>query len=135
MASAVKQGGNTWNTYDPAEIVNDCDARTERAETDLREAQTQAVALLAGRYLPHCNTPDRRQHDAQNVSARADSAQSRSMMLANFRDLAAADVASGRPIAAVPTQRPDGSPIVFPQRVESMSIAELSALMFTRCDS
>ena len=51
MASAVKQGGNTWNTYDPAEIVNDCDARTERAEDRFaRSSDTSRCAL--GRSLP-----------------------------------------------------------------------------------
>lgn len=135
MASAVLDDDNTWNTYDPAEIVADCETRIEQAMTDLREAQTEAAALLTDRYPPHCDTADRRRHHAQYVTGGADSAHGRSMMLENLRDLAAADVASGRPIEPAPTHRPDGSPIVWRPQVGSMSIAELSALMFTRCDS
>ena len=134
MASAVLDDGNTWNTYDPAEIVADCEIRIEQAVTDLREAQTEAAALLADRYPTHCDTPDRRRHHAQNATSRADSAQSRSVMLTNVRGLAAADLASGRRIEQAPPHRPGGSP-VWRQEVRSMSIAELSALIFTRCDS
>jgi hypothetical protein len=135
MASAVMDEGNTWNTYDPAEILADCETRIEQAVADLREAQTEAAALLADRYPLHCDSPDRRRHHAQYVTGRADSAQSRSVMLSNVRDFAAADVASNRPIEPAPTHRPDGCPIAWRPQVVSMSIAQLTALMFSRHES
>ena len=135
MASAVLDDGNTWNTYDPAEILADCETRLEQALSDLREAQTEAAALLAGRYPRQCDTPERRQYHARHVTGRADSAQGRSAMLRSVRDFAATEVASGRPIEQAPTRRLDGSPIAWRPLVASMSIAELWALTFTCCDS
>jgi len=132
MAVAVGDDGNTWDTYDPVEIVAACDERMVDADADLRETQAVAAELLAGRYPRHCDTPERRRSLDRSVTSRADGALARTVTLGGIRGAAAADLGADRPVGPTPTHRPDGAPIAWRARIESMSIAELVALRLTR---
>ena len=123
QAESLRLSGG-WETYDPADIVADCDVRIAAADIEFRAKQSKAAELLDGRGYPaHAKTPENRGHVRRNVAEGARSAMNIRNMLAPVRATAVAEL--GRPVADAPDVR-------FRRPVASFSVAEIVTLHASR---